>query len=153
MASSVRHCNMTGAVNLEMQDIGPNQPSRQLTLEAQDHTPRASHAAEGFLHTWRKALSIKSAPRRIRDHESDLEAASKLHPECPQFWDDYLHLRDRPRAPIECFFHLIVKKIVQPSNHLETIEDRPKHKTCLSDWLESIHEALFVESSDSLILW
>ena len=144
---------MTGAVNLELQDAGLNPPSRQLTLEAQDHAPRASQVTEGFLQTLRKALSIESTPRSIRDHESDLQAASKLHPECPQFWDDYLHLRDRPRAPIESFFYLIVKKILQPPDHLDTIENHPRHKSCLSDWLESIHGALFVESSDSLILW
>ena len=148
---------MSGAINFEsnfeLQDLGPNPPSRQLTLEAQNHAPKASQAAEGFLQTLRKVLSTKSAPRRIRGHEFGLEAAGKLYPECPQFWDDYLHLRDRPHAPIESLFHLMVKEIVQPQDHLETTENHPRHKSCLSDWLESIHKALFVESQDSLILW
>ena len=149
MASPERHPNMTEPPGIELQDIRPNPPSRQLSSETQHRAPRASQAWKAFSHIIRKVLP-DPATRRTRRHEPALETATELHPECPQFQVDYNHLRDRPCAPVESLFHLIV---VRPPDVLNVIECHPGDKTCLSDWLESIHEALVMESSDSLMLW
>ena len=149
MASPERHFNMTGAPGIELQDIGPNPTLGQLISEAQHRAPRASQAWKRFSRIIGKVLP-DPATRRIRRHEPALEAAIELHPECPQFRADYYHLRDRPCAPVESLFHLIV---IRPPDVLNMIECHPSYETCLSDWLESIHGALVVESSDSLILW
>ena len=149
MASPERHSSMTGAPGIELQDIGPNPPSRQLTSEAQNHAPKAPQAWKGVLDTIRKVLSTPAA-RQPRNHEPALEAAIELHPECPQFRLFYYHLRDRPCAPVESLFHLTV---VRPPDVSNMIEYQPSHRTCLSDWLESIHGALVEESLDSFILW
>ena len=149
MASPERHFSTTGAPAIELQDIGPNSPSHQLSSETQHHAPKASQAWKGVLATIRKVLSTPAA-RQPRSHESALEAAIDLHPECPQFRLFYHHLRDRPCAPVESLFHLTV---VRPPDVSDMIDYQPSHRTCLSDWLESIHAALEVESSDSFILW
>ncbi len=155
MASPERPLNMSGTQDIEMQDMGPNAPSRQLTLEAQHHATKASQAWKVLSHFIRNGTHI-SATRRTRDHEPELEAASKQHPECPKFWKDYTHLRDRRCAPIESLWPLMVKyMMLPPADAVVTTEWHPRYDTkmCLSDCLESIHQDLVVDSSDSLILW
>ena len=152
MASPEHHFNTTGPPHIELQDIRPNPPSRQPTLEAQDHTPRAKQARKGFSRTIRTALST-SPDRQPGVHEHDLLVACEWQPKSLQFWHDYFYLRYRPRAPVTSLFHLIVKLIVQPPHGLDTIECYPGDEICLSDWLESVHAALSARSPDSLILW
>ena len=148
MSSCVHPVTPPGTPGIEMQDIGPNQPSRPLNSEAQHHASRASQAWKGFLLTIHELLSSPAA-RRPRGHEATLEAAMKQHPECPQFRIDYYHLCDQPCASVGSLFHLTV---VRPPNIMNTFECHPSHETCLSDWLESFHGALAAESPDSFIL-
>ena len=152
MASPEHHFNTTEPPHIELQDFEPNPPSRQPTLEAQDHTPRAKQARKGFSRTIRTALST-SPDRQPGVHEHDLLVACEWQPKSLQFWHDYFYLRYRPRAPVASLFYLIVKLIVQPPHGLDTIECYPGDEICLSDWLESVHAALSARSPDSLILW
>ena len=128
MARTERQLNKPASLDLELQDIRSSPPSRQPTLQAHQHARR---------------------PR----YEDYLFAASKLQPKKGLFWADYNHLSHRSHAPVASLFYLIVKKRTQPPDTLKTIECDPGDETCLSDWLEEIHEALGVQSSDSIMLW
>ena len=128
MASPDRQLKTLGPLDLELQSIRPTPPSRQPTLEAQHHVPRRA-----FLR--------------------DLSTASKLQPKMHRFYLDYNHLRNRSRAPVASLFYLIVKRRKQPPDTMDIIESDSGGEICLSDWLNNIHEALSVESSDSIMLW
>ena len=151
MASPEQPFNITGSQDIEMQDLGPNAPSLQLTLQAEHHPSRESQTSKGLLHTMRTKL-LNSVTPQPKAYELELFAAHKLQTKKARFLEDYVHLSHRP-APVAFLFHLIVKRIVQPPDVLDTIECYPRHETCLSDWIKSIHEALVVQSSDSVILW
>ncbi|KAK0516506.1 hypothetical protein JMJ35_001109 [Cladonia borealis] len=152
MASPGRQFDMTGALDLESQDIRPNPPLPQPASEFQHHTSLALRAWKGFSRIIRTMLFTSENPHP-KSHENDLwVAARELKSKEAQFWMDYDHVKDRPCAPVGSLFCLTVKLIVQPPHGLDTTEYQPGHEICLSDWLESVHEALIAQSSDSLML-
>ena len=134
------------------QDIGPIPPSRQPTLEAQNHASRIPQAGRSLMHKFRR-LMWTPAIHGAEDYEIDLKAANKLHPECRRFWDNYLHLRDRPHTPFQSLSPLFIQNRRQSQDIMHIVEWSPQDGTCLSNWLESMYLALVVDSSDSLIIW
>lgn len=86
------------------------------------------------------------AAHRTKEHELDLKASNKLHPDCRRFWDNYLHLRDRSYTPFRSLSPLFIQ-------NRRVVEWFPENEIRLSDWLESVHRALAVDSPDSLIIW
>ena len=134
------------------QDIGPTPPSRQPTLEAQNHASRVPQLGRGLMHTIRSVLPIP-ATHGTKDHELDLKAANKLHPECRRFWDNYRHFRDRPYTLFQSLSPLYIMHRKQSQDVMHIVQWSPEYETCLSSWLESVHAALVVDSPDSLIIW
>ena len=153
MTSPEHQFDMTGALDLESQDIRPNPPSPQPASESQHPDPIALRAWKKLSRTIRTALFTSEVPHP-RSHEKDVWiTAGELGQKYAQFSADYNHMKDRPCAPIGSLFCLTVKLIVQSPHDLDAIECQPGHETCLSDWLESVHEALITQSSDCLMLW
>ena len=151
MASPERQFDMTGALDLELQAMGPIPPSSLPASESQHPGPTALLTWKGFSNIVRKALPIPGPPK-VRDHDSELLAVSKLHSERPQFWEDYIHLRHRPCAPLQSLFHLMGKNKLEHGGVIGW-ECHLRYKGCLSDWLEEIHQRLVRQRPDSLVLW